>query len=66
MLTRAFKPVLNVRLSGEECDELRRIGARNGTDSLAAIVRMIVRDYIRGNGGVAGHPVEETHGSPSD
>jgi hypothetical protein len=63
----ACKPVLNVRLSGAECDALRAIAdwqsaERSEPVSLAAAVRGIVRDYIRANGGVAGKLAEGTHG----
>ena len=63
----AFKPVLNVRLSGEECDALRAIAreqaaVRNEPVSLAAAVRGIVKEYIRATGGVAGKLAGEQHG----
>jgi len=52
------KAVLNVRLSGEECNALRTIAERKATErnkpvSLAATVRSIVRHYIQSNGGGA-------------
>jgi hypothetical protein len=64
----AQKAVLNVRLSGADCDALRAIAARRATErnepiSLAAAVRAVVRDYIRVNGGGAGRLAEGQHGN---
>ena len=63
----ANKPVLNVRLSGAECDALRAIANEQAAErsepvSLAAAVRVILRDYIRSTGGVAGRLAEGIHG----